>query len=37
VLVLLVAAPLLAAIVAALGSGIAQRVRPTRMSTFATD
>jgi putative ABC transport system permease protein len=34
---LLLLAPLIAAIVAATGSGIAQRVRPTQMSTFATD
>jgi putative ABC transport system permease protein len=36
-LILLVAAPLIAALVAAIGSGIAQRIRPTKMSTFALD
>ena len=34
---LLLVAPLIAAVVAGLGSAIAQRVRPTQMSTFATD
>jgi putative ABC transport system permease protein len=34
---LLIIAPLIAAFVAAIGSSIAQRVRPTQMSTFATD
>jgi putative ABC transport system permease protein len=34
---LLLVAPLIAAVVAGVGSGIAQRVRPTQMSTFATD
>ena len=37
VLELLIIAPLIAALVAGLGSAIAQRVRPTQMSTFATD
>jgi putative ABC transport system permease protein len=37
VLELLVLAPLIAAAVAYAGSAIAQAVRPTRMSTFATD
>ncbi len=37
VLELLLLAPLLAALVAYVGSAIAQRVRPTQMSTFATD
>jgi hypothetical protein len=32
---LVVAAPLLAALVAFVGSAVAQAVRPTRMSTFA--
>ena len=35
--ILLVVAPLIAALVAAIGSGIAQRIRPTKMSTFALD
>ena len=34
---LLLVAPLIAAVVAGAGSAIAQRVRPTQMSTFATD
>ena len=34
---LLLIAPLIAALVAGTGSAIAQRVRPTQMSTFATD
>jgi putative ABC transport system permease protein len=34
---LVIAAPLIAAFVAAIGSSVAQRVRPTKMSTFATD
>jgi putative ABC transport system permease protein len=34
---LLLLAPLIGALVAYIGSGIAQRVRPTQMSTFATD
>ena len=34
---LVVLAPLIAALVAYLGSTIAQAVRPTKMSTFATD
>jgi hypothetical protein len=34
---LLLIAPLIAALVAGVGSAIAQRVRPTQMSTFATD
>ena len=34
---LLLVAPLIAAFVAGLGSAIAQRIRPTQMSTFATD
>jgi putative ABC transport system permease protein len=34
---LLLIAPLIAALVAGIGSAIAQRVRPTQMSTFATD
>lgn len=34
---LLVVAPFIAAVVAGMGSAIAQRVRPTRMSTFAMD
>jgi putative ABC transport system permease protein len=34
---LVVIAPLIAAAIAAIGSGIAQRVRPTQMSTFALD
>jgi putative ABC transport system permease protein len=34
---LLLIAPLLAALVAYVGSAIAQRIRPTQMSTFATD
>ena len=37
VVVLVVAAPLIAAIVAYVGGAIAQTVRPTKMSTFATD
>ncbi len=37
VIELLLIAPLIAAFVAYIGSGIAQRVRPTQMSTFATD
>jgi putative ABC transport system permease protein len=37
VLELVILAPLIAALVAAIGSTIAQRVRPTQMSTFATD
>jgi hypothetical protein len=37
VLVLCIAAPLVAALVAYVGSGIAQKLRPTKMSTFATD
>jgi ABC-type antimicrobial peptide transport system permease subunit len=37
VLVLCIVAPLVAALVAYVGSGIAQKVRPTKMSTFATD
>jgi hypothetical protein len=37
ILQLLIAAPLIAAGVAYVGSSLAQRVRPTRMSTFATD
>jgi hypothetical protein len=37
VLELLLVAPLIAAFAAGLGSAIAQRVRPTQMSTFATD
>jgi len=37
VLELLLIAPLIAAVVAGMGSAIAQRVRPTQMSTFATD
>jgi hypothetical protein len=36
-LVLVVIAPLIAAFIAASGSAIAQRVRPTQMSTFAMD
>jgi hypothetical protein len=35
--VLLLVAPLIAALVAGIGSAIAQRIRPTQMSTFATD
>jgi len=35
--VLLFVAPLIAALVAGIGSAIAQRIRPTQMSTFATD
>ena len=35
--ILLVVAPLIAALVAAIGSGVAQRIRPTKMSTFALD
>jgi putative ABC transport system permease protein len=34
---LLLIAPLIAAVVAGTGSAIAQRIRPTQMSTFATD
>jgi putative ABC transport system permease protein len=34
---LLIVAPLIGALVAGIGSAIAQRVRPTHMSTFATD
>jgi putative ABC transport system permease protein len=34
---LVIAAPLIAAFVAAIGSSVAQRLRPTQMSTFATD
>lgn len=34
---LVVVAPLIAAVIAAIGSGIAQHFRPTKMSTFATD
>jgi putative ABC transport system permease protein len=34
---LVILAPLIAALVAGIGSTIAQRVRPTQMSTFATD
>jgi putative ABC transport system permease protein len=34
---LVLAAPLIAACIAAVGSAIAQRARPTQMSTFATD
>jgi hypothetical protein len=34
---LVLAAPLIAAFVAAIGSSVAQRIRPTQMSTFATD
>ncbi len=34
---LLLVAPLIAAFVAGLGSAISQRIRPTQMSTFATD
>jgi hypothetical protein len=34
---LLLIAPLIAAVVAGTGSAVAQRVRPTQMSTFATD
>jgi hypothetical protein len=34
---LVVLAPLVAALVAYIGSSIAQAVRPTKMSTFATD
>ena len=37
VLELLIVAPVIAAVVAGLGSAIAQRVRPTRVSTFALD
>ncbi len=37
VLVLVVAAPIIAATAAYIGSAIAQTVRPTKMSTFATD
>jgi putative ABC transport system permease protein len=37
VLELVILAPLIAALVAGIGSAIAQRVRPTQMSTFATD
>jgi putative ABC transport system permease protein len=37
VLELVVLAPLIAALVAGIGSAVAQRVRPTQMSTFATD
>ena len=37
VLELVLVAPLIAAVVAAIGSAIAQRARPTQMSTFATD
>jgi hypothetical protein len=37
ILQLLIAAPLVAAGVAYVGSSLAQKVRPTRMSTFATD
>jgi putative ABC transport system permease protein len=36
-LLLLVVAPIVGALVAYLGSGIAQTVRPTKMSTFASD
>jgi hypothetical protein len=35
--ILLVVAPLIAALIAAIGSGVAQRIRPTKMSTFALD
>ena len=35
--ILLVVAPLIAALVAAIGSEIAQRIRPTKMSTFVLD
>jgi putative ABC transport system permease protein len=34
---LVIVAPIIAAVIAAIGSGIAQRVRPTQMSTFAAD
>jgi hypothetical protein len=34
---LVIIAPIIAAVIAAIGSSIAQRVRPTKMSTFATD
>ncbi|HEY3833771.1 MAG TPA: FtsX-like permease family protein [Acidimicrobiia bacterium] len=37
VLVLCIVAPLVAALVAYVGSGTAQKLRPTKMSTFATD
>jgi putative ABC transport system permease protein len=37
ILQLVIAAPLIAAGVAYAGSSLAQRIRPTRMSTFATD
>jgi hypothetical protein len=37
VLELVILAPLIAAFVAGIGSTIAQRIRPTQMSTFATD
>ncbi len=36
-IVFVLAAPLIGALVAYLGSGLAQTVRPTKMSTFATD
>ncbi len=37
VLELVLVAPLIAALIAAIGSAVAQRARPTQMSTFATD
>jgi uncharacterized protein (DUF3084 family) len=33
----LIAAPIIAGIVAYIGSAIAQKVKPTKMSTFALD
>jgi putative ABC transport system permease protein len=37
VLELVFVAPLIAALIAGIGSAVAQKVRPTQMSTFATD